>query len=174
MKNIILFGHKNSGKTYIGQKIASILNYAFIDTDLLLEKLYLEEYKEQLTYKKIYQTKGESFFRELEKKAVFSLKANSKSIISLGGGTAADIHLHPFLQDLGTLIYLKVGPDTFLKRNYSENSDENTPFFVRSKESLKKIFDERNTKFTLLPSKVICVDIPDERKIIKEVIDAIK
>lgn len=174
MKNIVIFGHRNTGKTYIGQKLSSILSYDFIDTDLLLEKLYLEETGQYLSYKKIYRDKGDYFFREMEKKAVFSLKADSKTVISLGGGTATNTLLHPFLQDLGTLIYLKVDYLTFFNRNCIGDKNKGFPLFSDSEESIKNLFNERTAAFNLLPSKVIYVDKLEEKEIIKEILNGIK
>jgi shikimate kinase len=174
MKNIILFGLKNSGKTTLGKKLSAILNYNFIDTDLLLEKIYLKEHKCPLTYKEIYKNMGEPFFRELEKRAILSLNPYSQSIISLGGGTAAQISLHPLLQDLGHLFYLKVSYDTFLKNNYSERACPTSILFRKTESDLKTLFDKKTTIFEKLPAKILNVDNPHESDIIKEMINAIK
>jgi shikimate kinase len=57
---LFLVGYMGSGKTVIGNKLAEILNYNFIDLDD-----YIEE-KENASIKNIFDTKGEIYFRKIE------------------------------------------------------------------------------------------------------------
>lgn len=168
MKNVILFGLKNVGKTTLGKRLSSLINYNFVDIDSLIEKIYLAQFNQPLTYKEIYNLKGEPFFREMEKKVLCSLYSNSKSVVSLGGGTAAQVSLHPILKKLGDLIYLKVNLETFIKLNSKEAS---SPLFNGS---LKTYFEERTAIFDYLNAKVINLDNRQEDEVIEEIVDAIK
>lgn len=171
MKNIILFGLKNVGKTTLGKKLSDLIDYNFVDTDNHIEKRYLKEFKKPHTCKDIYSIKGEAFFREIEKEMVCSLAPNSKSVIALGGGTAAQLFLHPILKKLGNLIYLKVNYETFLKRNANEFSSS---LFAKNTVSPKTFFEERVAIFERLNAKVINLENLKEDEILKEMLNVIK
>jgi len=78
---ICLIGMPGSGKSTIGKEIANILGYNFIDTDKLIEV------KKGMKISKIFQFKGEEYFRKIEKN-IFdkTILLKKKLIISTGGG----------------------------------------------------------------------------------------
>mgnify|MGYP001208564242 CR=1 FL=1 len=79
-ENLIFLGMMGSGKSSIGSLVAKKLNLEFIDIDKEIEK------KLGMSIKEIFNSKGESYFRELEEKVTLKkLKLNS-TVISLGGG----------------------------------------------------------------------------------------
>lgn len=175
MKNIILFGLKNSGKTTIGKILSLKLNYNFIDTDILLEKFHTD--KKNSSYKEIYRDFGETYFRKLEEEVLLSLKKDSRSIISLGGGAAGNISNHPTLEQLGQLIYLKIEFETFFQRLKKDCLSNENCFFlgkVKSEKELKELYENRTKLFSLLPSHKISVDTLLENQIVEEIINVIK
>ena len=71
-----------SGKTTIGNCLKQNLNYKFYDLDNFIEE------KWDLNISKIFETKGELYFRKVERKALEEiLDQKAPMIISLGGGT---------------------------------------------------------------------------------------
>jgi shikimate kinase/shikimate kinase/3-dehydroquinate synthase len=79
-ENLVFLGMMGSGKSSIGYLTAKKLKLNFIDIDHEIEK------ELGVSIKKIFQTKGEDFFRKFEEKITINkLKLNSV-IISLGGG----------------------------------------------------------------------------------------
>ena len=66
-KNIVLIGFMGCGKTTLGKKLSLKLKYSFIDTDRYIEQ------KEGTSIFKIFEEKGETYFREIEKKTVVML-----------------------------------------------------------------------------------------------------
>ena len=80
-ENLVFLGMMGSGKSSIGSLVAKKLGFDFVDIDVEIEKEF------GLSIKKIFEIKGEDFFRKLEEKiTIKKLKLNSK-IIALGGGT---------------------------------------------------------------------------------------
>ena len=61
-KNLVLTGMMGVGKTTIGKILAKKLKLKFVDTDKIIQ------IKEKSTIKKIFEDKGESYFRNIEKK----------------------------------------------------------------------------------------------------------
>jgi len=79
-ENLVFLGMMGSGKSSIGLLISKKLNLNFIDIDIEIEK------ELGLSISKIFQTKGENYFRKFEQKITLKkLKLNS-TVISLGGG----------------------------------------------------------------------------------------
>ena len=71
-KNIVFLGMMGSGKTSIGTLISKKLNLEFYDTDKLIEQ------ELNLSIPKIFEKKGENFFREIEEKTVINILKKKK------------------------------------------------------------------------------------------------
>jgi shikimate kinase len=106
MKTLILCGLQSSGKSTVGKKLSEVLQREFIDTDDLIEKLYVKLYGAPLRCREISQKEGESFFRSLERKAILTLIGGSY-VIATGGGVLQDPENVKHLQSLGILVFLK-------------------------------------------------------------------
>ncbi len=68
------------GKSTIGKRLSRKLKRKFIDVDKIIE---LEE---KNTIKEIFEKKGESYFRKIEKKITLQVLKKDNLVIALGGG----------------------------------------------------------------------------------------
>ena len=112
MNNIILTGFMGCGKTSVGKRLASLLDIAFLDTDELIEK------EEGKSISDIFASDGEKAFRNMETECICRLLRQKKepAVISVGGGLAVREENRRLLRELGTVVYLKVSPDTVYRR----------------------------------------------------------
>ena len=79
-ENLVFLGMMGSGKSSIGSLVAKKLKLDFIDIDKEIEKDL------NTKIKKIFEIKGEDYFRKVEERTTLKkLKLNS-TVISLGGG----------------------------------------------------------------------------------------
>ena len=78
--NIALTGMPSSGKSTIGGILAETMGRDFIDTDKMVER------KMKMPIKKIFESYGEAYFRNLETEAVKEVSKHSGVIIATGGG----------------------------------------------------------------------------------------
>jgi len=79
---IILIGYMGSGKSVIGSKLSEALGIQFIDLDDAIESA------EGTVISKIFESKGELYFRQLERKCLEQLlELPEPMVLSLGGGT---------------------------------------------------------------------------------------
>lgn len=79
---VVLMGYMGSGKSTIGQNLATTLNYNFLDLDSYISK------RENATITSIFNTKGEIYFRK--KEALYLreiLNSETDLVLALGGGT---------------------------------------------------------------------------------------
>lgn len=80
-ERIYLIGYMGSGKTTIGRRLASRLDYKFLDLDN-----YIEE-ENHMSINAIFDRHGEMHFRDLERVALFETFRMSKVVVACGGGT---------------------------------------------------------------------------------------
>ena len=155
---IYLAGFMGAGKSTIGPILANTLGWNFYDLDRVIEK------HEGIKVREIFETKGESYFRKVEREQLEMISSENKVIISLGGGTMSNEDNLIFLKKTGTIFYLKASQEAIYKRlKYKRdrpalhiNGD-----FPETKEELmeliNKLLNERE-KFYLLADHIILTD----------------
>ena len=79
-ENLVFLGMMGSGKSSIGSLVAKKLQLNFIDIDNEIET------ELGLSIKKIFETKGENYFRKFEEKITLKKLKLKPVVISLGGG----------------------------------------------------------------------------------------
>ena len=79
-ENLVFLGMMGSGKSSIGLIISKKLKLNFFDIDKIIEN------DQKMRVSKIFETKGEDFFRQIEKKITLNILRNKKGVIALGGG----------------------------------------------------------------------------------------
>ena len=79
-ENLVFLGMMGSGKSSIGLLVAKKLKLNFIDIDKEIEK------ELGLSISKIFETKGEDYFRKYEEKITLKILKLNTAVVSLGGG----------------------------------------------------------------------------------------
>jgi shikimate kinase len=116
-KIIVLTGMMGSGKTTIGLRLADKLKIYFIDSDREIEDC------EKISINKIFDLKGENYFRKIEKQVIQEIiNRDEPMILSLGGGAFIDKELRKLIKEKTISIWLKVSPETILSRISNKNS----------------------------------------------------
>lgn len=108
------------GKSAVGAKLSKVLNYLFKDLDKFIEE------NEGLSIQKIFEIKGELYFREQERKYLEILLDNSdKTVLSLGGGTPCYYDTMDYIVNYKGVqsFYLNTGIDTLASRLKNEKSN---------------------------------------------------
>ena len=109
-KNLIFVGMMGSGKSSIGYLVAKKLRLEFIDIDKEIEKEF------GLTIRKIFEIKGEDYFRKIEeKKSLKKLNLNSV-VISLGGGAFLNTKIRREVLKNHISFYLNCSSQIILER----------------------------------------------------------
>ena len=72
------------GKSTVGRSLSIKLNMRFVDLDRVIEK------EEDMKIRKIFELKGEAYFRSIEKKLALKKIDGHNTVIALGGGAFID------------------------------------------------------------------------------------
>jgi shikimate kinase len=108
--NLYLIGMMGAGKTTIGSLLAQQLNYKFVDTDTLIEKVAGDKPITQ-----IFAEEGEATFRQLESKVLGEVCAFKNLVISTGGGIILKRENWSYLQH-GLVAWLNVPVEVLYNR----------------------------------------------------------
>lgn len=159
--NFFLFGFKSSGKTHFGKLLSLELKCPFIDTDDLLLELYAKESGHHKSIRDIHRSLGEERFRAFESRVLHLLKPLQRTLVALGGGAMLDPKNVEFLQEIGTLIYLKT-PVEKLRERLLRNE---LPSFLDPKDpegSFHRMIQEREPIYRSIPARVVDTGLLDE------------
>lgn len=108
--NIALVGFMGTGKSTVGQIVASMLHFQFLDTDEMIERIAGKRISE------IFAIEGEERFREYEKQVVEQLKGVTNAVISTGGGLVTRPSNLATLKEHCLIVCLWCSPETIFKR----------------------------------------------------------
>ena len=116
LTRISLTGMMGSGKTSIGKLLAKKINLPFYDSD--------EDIEDKLSLKisEIFETYGESWFREQEKKICIDILKKEKFVLALGGGAITNVEIRDSIAKNSLLIYLKTDENILFERLKNDKS----------------------------------------------------
>lgn len=107
---LFLSGFMGVGKTTIGPILAKKMGWQFLDIDSLIEQ------KSGMSISQIFETQGESGFREIEHKIISQYCLKPRTVIALGGGALSILSTRKMIEKSGQLIFLAAQPETLLER----------------------------------------------------------
>jgi shikimate kinase len=113
---LILIGLPGCGKSTVGRAVAERLGRGFLDFDQEIER------RQGKTIAEIFGEKGEGHFRELERLLTEELQQMGNMILAPGGGWVINPDVVRLLRPPSRLVYLRVRPETALKRLGSERT----------------------------------------------------
>jgi shikimate kinase len=109
-KSIFLVGPMGAGKSAVGRKLASLLNYEFADSDEEIEA------RTGVDIPFIFDKEGEEGFRVREVKVVDDLTQQHNIVLATGGGSAMDPESRSRMAARGIVVYLHASVDQQLER----------------------------------------------------------
>lgn len=134
-----------SGKSTVGQCLASDISFDFLDLDSEIEK------EEKIKIPEIFQTKGAIYFRKKEKVVLEKLMSLDKNmVLSLGGGTPCYFDSMNYLNNLEDVktVYLDIPIPVLSARLIKEKDQRPLLKNVNSEEEMlefigKHLFERR-------------------------------
>lgn len=101
-KPVFLIGLMGSGKTTVGKRLSSFLDYGFVDIDQALID------RTGVSIAHIFEVEGEEGFRCRETKLLEELSAMTRTVVSTGGGIVLRDENIALMRQMGHVIYLDV------------------------------------------------------------------
>ena len=150
-KNLVLLGMMGSGKSTIGSVIAEKLNLKFVDTDKKIEKI------QRISIRKIFETRGEKFFRNLEEKVVVDLLRNNSQVVSLGGGGFLNSRIKNKVLKNSISFWLNWKSETIIKR--IERGNKRPKIFNLKRSELSNMIKKRSEIYKLANFKIECENL---------------
>jgi shikimate kinase len=154
-KNLTLTGMMGVGKSTIGKALSKHLSMEFIDVDKIIEK------KLKLTIQKIFEQKGEAFFRKLEEKITLEEIGKKNKIISLGGGAFMNNKIREYVLKNSKSFWLNYSTDLLSKRLFNSKK---RPLLKNKniKSTLEKIYSERKSTYSLANYRIDCNNLTSD------------
>ena len=137
------------GKTTVGKAISRELSMQFIDIDKVIEK------KLNLPVQKIFERKGEPFFRKFEEKVTLEEVKKKNSVISLGGGAFMNKKIRDCVILDTKSFWLHLDLNLLEKRLVNSKK---RPLLINKniRIDLEKIYKERKSTYALADYKIDC------------------
>ncbi|MFC0014804.1 MULTISPECIES: shikimate kinase [Allobacillus] len=165
MKSIALIGFMGSGKTTIGQILGKELTYPVIDVDEQIEK------KTNMTIKKIFETKGENWFREKEGEEL-NKWVDQNVIVSTGGGIITKEQNRNQLKEQFNTIWLRTSFEEIMKRLAGEQ--DTRPLWRKPVEERRQLFLDRESLYKQVAHYIIWTDGRSQDEIAQEIINLLQ
>jgi shikimate kinase len=106
MRWLCLAGHMGSGKTAVGRRVASRLDWPFVDADRRIEAAV------GMPIADIFSTRGEVWFRRTEEATLRELlTAPPPGVLALGGGALESARTRDLLVRVAWVVWLRASVD---------------------------------------------------------------
>ena len=160
-ENIVFLGMMGSGKTSIGTLVAKKLKLNFIDIDKEIEKQIGN------TIKKIFENKGESYFRKVEETVTLKYLKLDSVIISLGGGGFVNKNIRKEVLKKHTSFWLSWKNEILLDR--IKNSKKRPLAFNSSDNELINLIKRRSSIYSKALFEIKCDNL-SKNEIVKKIL----
>ena len=150
-ENLVFLGMMGSGKTSIGSIISKKLNIDFIDIDEEIEKNL------GMTISKIFEIKGERYFRKIEETITLKILKKSKMVISLGGGAFLNNKIKKEILDNHISFWLNWDTKSLINR--IKDSKKRPVAFNATTNELANLIKKRSIVYSKAMYKINCENL---------------
>ncbi len=164
--NIVLIGMPGAGKSTLGIVLAKIMNYDFVDADLVIQSQC------DKTLQKLIDACGPEGFIQVENQILSDIRA-SKSIIATGGSAVYSDEAMRHLAEIGTVVYLKISYEQLVGR-LSDFQERGVVLKGGIGMSLRELYDERLPLYERYAEVTVDVDDLSITAAARKVADALE
>jgi len=161
-ENLVFLGMMGSGKSSIGLLIAKKLKVDFIDVDKEIEK------ELGISIKKIFETKGENYFRKIEEKITLGRLKSNSSVIALGGGAFTNKKIRKNVLKDHLSFWLNWNDEILLNR--IKNSKKRPLAFNSSDNELIDLIKKRSNVYSKALYEIKCDNL-SKNQIVKRILE---
>ena len=151
-----------AGKTSIGLIVSKKLKLNYVDVDQEIEK------ELGMKIQKIFETKGENYFREIEEKITLKILKKNNFIISIGGGAFLNQNIKREILRNHISFWLNWDSKTLIER--ISNSFKRPVAFRASKTKLLDLINKRSKIYSKALYKIDCENLT-KNQIVKKILE---
>lgn len=149
--NVILIGMPGAGKSTLGIVLAKIINFDFVDADLIIQQ------QRDRTLERIIEALGPEGFIQVENAVLTDLECE-RTVVATGGSAVYSDEAMRHLGEIGCIVYLKISYEEMRVR-LADLSERGVVMQGGSRMSLRELYDERKPLYEKYAD--ITVDVDD-------------
>ncbi|KFC63594.1 Shikimate kinase [Bosea sp. LC85] len=153
---VVLVGMMGSGKSSVGRRLATRLGLPFVDADVEIETAA------GMTIPEIFAQRGETEFRDGERRVISRVLATrAPLVLATGGGAFMNAETRERIVELGISIWLKADADVLMRRVRKRS---NRPLLQTAdpEATMRRMLAEREPVYALADVTVTSRDDPHE------------
>src|SRR5713101_8155235 len=164
-RSIVLVGMMGAGKSTIGRRLSARLRLPFIDADMEIEAAA------GMSVPDIFETHGESHFRDGEARVIARLLDSGPAVLATGGGSFMREETRSRISGKAVSIWLKADADVIMRR-VKRRADRPLLQTADPAATVGRLLDEREPVYQYADLTVASRDVPPE-KIVEECIEVL-
>lgn len=167
MKNLYLVGMMGSGKSSTGEALASELALPFVDLDEEIVR------KLGMSINDIFATRGEPYFRKVEKDELRLFAKKREQVIATGGGAVLDPENAALMKQTGLVIYLRTTLEVLWQR-VQRKSDRPLLKTANPLDVFGRLFAERKGIYESIHDYSVNTEFKTPAQVAREILELLK
>ena len=164
MNHIFLIGFMGCGKSAVSAYMSKNYNIDVVEMDEEIVR------REGMSIPKIFECKGEAYFRDMESQILQELEIQNPRVVSCGGGAILREKNVEIMRKSGFIVLLTAEPETILER---VKNDNNRPLLKDNYnvKYIRELLEKRSSYYKKAADVIIKTDNKDIREICKEILE---
>jgi len=164
-RSVVLVGMMGAGKSTIGRRLSARLRLRFLDADIEIEAAA------GMSIADIFETQGESYFRDGEARVIARLLDGGPAVLATGGGAFMREETRHRIRGKAISIWLKADADIIMRR-VRRRADRPLLQTADPAATVGRLIEEREPVYQHADITIWSRDVPHE-KIVDECIEAL-
>ncbi|MCF0122259.1 MAG: shikimate kinase [Lachnospiraceae bacterium] len=166
--NLFLIGFMGTGKSFVAAYLHSKYKMSLFEMDEKIAE------REGMSIPKLFETKGEKYFRAAETKLLLEIQNTQNTVISCGGGVPMRACNIETMKQNGKVILLTASPETILTR--VSGNDDNRPLLQGRKKlsAIQALMEQRHLYYEAAADLTIVTDGKQVKEICREIFQKLK
>ena len=154
-RTIVMVGMMGAGKSSIGRRLAARLGLPFVDADTEIERAA------NATIPEIFETHGEAYFRDGERRVIRRLLDGRPKVLATGGGAFMSAETRQAIAEGGISVWLEADLDVLMARVRKRS---NRPLLMNDdpEGTMRRLIDERYPIYALADIRIRSRDVAHE------------
>lgn len=160
-QNIFLIGFMGTGKTTIAEQLSAMFAMNVVEMDKIIAQ------RAGMSIPDIFETYGETHFREMETQLVMEMQEQNHAVISCGGGTPMRQENVKAMKASGKIVLLTASPETIYER-VKDSHDRPILENNKSVSFIRELMEQRREKYEAAADIIIETDGKSKLEICEE------